>query len=100
MFSNRIINILLEEAISKEIEVDKNIEHFSPTGINYDHYKLKFNDNQFSCVSIIRAGDSMLDPLLKLLPRISVGKILIQRDEETAQPKFVYEKLPKDIKNS
>ena len=28
---------------------------------------------------------------------IRIGKILIQRDEETAQPKLFYHKLPQDI---
>lgn len=35
-------------------------------------------------VSIIRAGDSMLSTFLKVVPNASVGKILIQRNEETA----------------
>lgn len=28
---------------------------------------------------------------------VRIGKILIQRDEETAQPKLFYDKLPEDI---
>jgi uracil phosphoribosyltransferase len=30
---------------------------------------------------------------------VRIGKILIQRDEETALPKLFYEKLPHDIKD-
>ena len=30
---------------------------------------------------------------------VRIGKILIQRDEETAQPQLYYSKLPPDIKN-
>jgi Uracil phosphoribosyltransferase len=30
---------------------------------------------------------------------VRIGKILIQRDEETAQPKLFYDKLPDDIAN-
>lgn len=45
-------------------------------------------------VSIIRAGDSMLDVFMDVAPEASVGKILIQRDEETAQPVLFYSKLP------
>lgn len=49
-------------------------------------------------ISIIRAGDSMLDCFLRIVPEASVGKILIQRDEETAKPVFLYSKLP-DLTN-
>jgi uracil phosphoribosyltransferase len=28
---------------------------------------------------------------------VRIGKILIQRDEESAQPKLFYDKLPEDI---
>lgn len=54
---------------------------------------LVFNTD-FVAVSIIRAGDSMLDCFLKVCPQASVGKILIQRDEATAKPIFFYHKLP------
>jgi uracil phosphoribosyltransferase len=50
-------------------------------------------------VSIIRAGDSLLDVVMELLPECSVGKILIQRDEETAEPKLFYSKLPPSMEN-
>lgn len=45
-------------------------------------------------VSIIRAGDAMLDSFLRICPEAAVGKILIQRDEETALPKLFYYKVP------
>jgi uracil phosphoribosyltransferase len=45
-------------------------------------------------ISIIRAGDSMLDSFLSVCPSVKVGKILIQRDEETALPKLMYFKVP------
>lgn len=45
-------------------------------------------------VSIIRAGDSLLDNFLQICPDASVGKILIQRDEETTKPKLFYSKMP------
>ena len=45
-------------------------------------------------ISIIRAADSMLDTFMSVVPEASVGKILIQRDEETAEPKLFYSKLP------
>ena len=65
-------------------------------------------------VSIMRAGESMEQGLRDCCrclspPRtdgppltcrsVRIGKILIQRDEETALPKLFYEKLPHDIKD-
>lgn len=49
-------------------------------------------------VSILRAADSMADAISHQFPGIPVGKILIQRDEETALPTLFFSKLPKDIR--
>ena len=48
-------------------------------------------------VSIVRSGDILLEAVRQVAMGIGVGKILIQRDEETAKPKLFYSKLPKDI---
>ncbi|KAI3403317.2 FUR1 [Candida oxycetoniae] len=48
-------------------------------------------------VSIVRAGESMEMGLRDCCRSVKIGKILIQRDEETALPKLFYEKLPRDI---
>jgi uracil phosphoribosyltransferase len=45
-------------------------------------------------VSIIRAGDALLDCFIKIAPEAAVGKILIQRNEETKLPVLYYSKLP------
>jgi uracil phosphoribosyltransferase len=55
---------------------------------------IKLNTDQLVVISIIRAGDSMLDSFLTVCPSVKVGKILIQRDEETALPKLMYYKVP------
>jgi uracil phosphoribosyltransferase len=54
------------------------------------------NSEELVAISIIRAGDSMLDSFLSLFTvnDIKVGKILIQRDEETALPHLMYYKVP------
>ena len=39
-------------------------------------------------------GDSMLQAFLECSPEVAVGKVLIQRDEATAEPIFFYKKLP------
>lgn len=48
-------------------------------------------------VSILRAGEAMEQGLRECCRSVRIGKILIQRDEETAQPKLFYDKLPEDI---
>lgn len=48
-------------------------------------------------VSVMRSGDALLDVFIKHFPDASVSKILVQRDEETACPKFFYMKLSPTI---
>ncbi|RLN65149.1 hypothetical protein BBJ28_00026115, partial [Nothophytophthora sp. Chile5] len=50
-------------------------------------------------VSIIRAGDSLLQSLIACDPTVAVGKILIQRDENSADkhPIMFYSKLPPKV---
>lgn len=64
----------------------------TPTGNSY--LGVSYDVSSVVAVSIIRAGDSMLDTFLNVVPEAIVGKILIQRDEETTQPKLYYSKLP------
>ena len=45
-------------------------------------------------ISIIRAGDSLLQNFLQKIPEAKVGKILIQRNEKTSLPILFYTKLP------
>lgn len=39
----------------------------------------------------------MLSTVMGMMPSIAVGKVLIQRDEQTALPKLFYSKLPPDM---
>ena len=39
----------------------------------------------------------MADALSALLPEVAIGHIGLQRDPETHQPEFYYEKLPPEI---
>lgn len=48
-------------------------------------------------VSIMRAGESMEGCLRDCCPSARIGKMLIQRDEDTAESTLFYEKLPEDI---
>jgi uracil phosphoribosyltransferase len=48
-------------------------------------------------VSIMRAGEAMEQGLRDCCRSVRIGKILIQRDEETSKPRLFYDKLPEDI---
>lgn len=48
-------------------------------------------------VSILRAGNGMLDGMLDVLPAARVGHIGLYRDHETLQPVEYYFKMPDDI---
>jgi uracil phosphoribosyltransferase len=45
----------------------------------------------------MRAGESMEQGLRDCCRSVRIGKILIQRDEETSKPRLFYDKLPEDI---
>jgi uracil phosphoribosyltransferase len=45
-------------------------------------------------IPVLRAGLGLLGPVLELLPRLSVGYLGLERDEETAVARIYYNKLP------
>jgi uracil phosphoribosyltransferase len=49
---------------------------------------------KLALVSILRAGNGLLDGILELVPAARVGFIGLYRDEETLQPVQYYNKLP------
>lgn len=52
---------------------------------------------RFELVSIMRSGDALLDVFSRHFPSAIINKILVQRDEETAEPIFSYMKLSSTI---
>lgn len=87
------MTVLAEEAIgqlpSQRIAVETCTGSF--TG-------LKLPDASEACVvSNVRAGDALLECVRNVWPAVSVGKILIQRDETTARPRLFYSKFPPAI---
>ena len=46
-------------------------------------------------IPVLRAGLGILGPVLELLPRVAVGYIGLERDEETALARIYYNKLPR-----
>lgn len=48
-------------------------------------------------ITILRAGNGLLDGMLDLLPSASVGHVGLYRDPETLEPVEYYYKVPKDM---
>jgi len=93
-YSNRIIRLLVEEGLNHLPVLSRTIT--TPVGREYQGVKF---EGQICGVSIMRAGESMEQGLRECCRSVRIGKILIQRDEETSKPKLFYEKLPTDIKD-
>ena len=51
-------------------------------------------EQEVVAIPVLRAGLGLLGPVLELLPRVSVGFIGLERDEQTAVARIYYEKLP------
>lgn len=54
---------------------------------------------KLALVSILRAGNGMLDGVLELIPSARVGFVGLYRDEETLQPVQYYFKVPVGLKD-
>lgn len=52
---------------------------------------------KLALVSILRAGNGMLDGVLELIPSARVGFVGLYRDEETLQPVQYYFKVPESL---
>ena len=54
---------------------------------------------KLALVSILRAGNGLLDGVLELIPSARVGFVGLYRDEETLKPVQYYFKVPDDLEN-
>lgn len=90
-YARRLMAIIIEEALLYVQPRDVQVETPVP-GCIFDGVTVA--TDSIVAISIIRAGDSMLDIFLELVPEASAGKILIQRNEETASPEHFYSKVP------
>lgn len=91
-YSNRIIRLLVEEGLN-HLPV---VEHSVSTPVGKTYAGVMFQ-GKICGVSIMRAGEAMEQGLRDCCRSVRIGKILIQRDEETSMPKLFYDKLPEDI---
>ncbi|KAK5681132.1 Uracil phosphoribosyltransferase, synthesizes UMP from uracil [Elasticomyces elasticus] len=93
-YSNRINRLLVEEALN-HLPV---LPHTVTTPVGRSYAGVKF-EGKICGVSIMRAGEAMEQALRECCRSVRIGKILIQRDEETSMPRLFYDKLPEDIKD-
>lgn len=91
-YSNRIIRLLVEEGLNYLPVIERTVS----TATGNDYKGVTF-EGKICGVSIMRAGESMEQGLRDCCRSVRIGKILIQRDEETAKAKLYYSKLPEDI---
>ena len=91
LYARRLMRVIAEEGLSYinpvETIVQTPVDECTFQGIRNDLHNIVV-------VSIIRAGDSLLDVVMELVPECAVGKILIQRNEATAEAELFYSKLP------
>ncbi|KAF8164781.1 armadillo/beta-catenin/plakoglobin [Crassisporium funariophilum] len=115
-YSDRIIRLLVEEGlnhlpvVARTVETPTNrevggwriiedarihqAEASIPQGATYNGVGF---EGKICGVSILRAGEAMEAGLREVCRSVRIGKILIQRDEETTLPKLLYSKFPQDI---
>eukprot|EP00392_Amoebophrya_sp_AT5.2_P005310 g5319.t1 len=100
-FSNRVMRLLVEEALSHLPHEDSPVETARGT---YPGKKLgegggQFQEKDLCAVSIVRSGNTMLESVREVIPDVAVGHILVQRDESDPEKKaiFFYKKFPADI---
>ena len=91
-YSNRIIRLLVEEGLNHLPVIKQTIT--TPVGRSYSGVQFQ---GKICGVSIMRAGEAMEQGLRDCCRSVRIGKILIQRDEGTTEPKLFYNKLPEDI---
>ena len=93
--------IISELAIILCYEATKNIKvHDVTIKTPLEEYNTQcINEDDFAFVPILRAGMSMVDGILKVMPTAKIGHIGLYRNEETLQPVEYYYKMPSNIKD-
>lgn len=54
----------------------------------------KLNEDKYAFVPILRAGMSMIDGIIKVIPNAKIGHIGLYRNEKTLEPVEYYYKMP------
>lgn len=93
-YAKRAMRLLAEDAIAElpSMSVEVTTPCGSCQGVDMD-------TENVCAVSIVRSGDALLESIRDCIPEVKVGKILIQRQEESASKEAVlyYSKLPPNV---
>ena len=88
VLTRRVITFLLYEA-TRDLPVREGSVQTPLT-----EARVRRVEKEVVAIPVLRAGLGLLGPVLELLPRVSVGYIGLERDEETAVARIYYKKLP------
>ncbi len=89
----REISLLLAYEVTRELELTT-MQIETPLG-PMDAPTLE--GKKLALVSILRAGNGLLDGILELIPAARVGFVGLYRDPDTLQPVKYYSKVPKEL---
>ena len=78
----------MKDANLEEVEVETPLEKYKTKCLNEDNYAF---------VPILRAGMSMVEGIIKVVPNAKIGHIGLYRNEETLEPVEYYYKMPENI---
>ncbi len=89
--ANKLIELLVYKVIdclsTTEVEIDSPVAHCQG----------EILEGSVEFVSVMRSGDALLHVFSKHFPLTAINKVLVQRNEETAQPIFKYKKFSPTI---
>jgi len=89
----REISLLLAYEVLRDLKLHE-VEIETPMEIMQTH---KLEGKKLCFISILRAGNGLMEGMLDLVPSARVGHIGLYRDPETLQPVEYYKKLPDRI---
>ena len=90
-----VTSMLLAYGITRDLPVvDINIE----TPLCRTHSPI-LDGKKLALISILRAGNGLLDGILEVIPAARVGFVGMYRDEETLEPIEYYCKVPAELEN-
>ncbi|MEM8871561.1 MAG: uracil phosphoribosyltransferase [Pseudomonadota bacterium] len=91
----REISLLLAYEVTRDLPVTKRAIDTPLEEMDAPVLKGK----KLALISILRAGNGLLDGVLELIPSARVGFVGLYRDEETLKPVQYYFKVPKDLED-
>lgn len=89
----REISQLLAYEITRDLEINQRLIETPLTQMNSP----ELSGRKLALISILRAGNGLLDGMLELIPSARVGFVGLYRDEKTLQPIQYYFKVPEAL---